>query len=54
MACALGTALVGASLASATTAVKHHRKTAATAHVAALRLGLVVVPVNASQYATAV
>ena len=31
MACALGTALVGASLASAAAATKHHRKTAATA-----------------------
>jgi D-alanyl-D-alanine endopeptidase (penicillin-binding protein 7) len=32
MACALGTAFVGASLAGATDAVKHHRKTSATAH----------------------
>ncbi len=34
MACALGTVLAGVSLADAATATKHHRKTAASAHVA--------------------
>src|SRR4051812_37662334 len=35
MACALGTAVVGAPLAGAAPPAKHHRKTAATAHAAA-------------------